>query len=112
MSVGEHFRELRVYREAFESAMQIFDHSNYEKVSGGLVNMMANADPWCITSNQVREDGVEYEVTEDLTYPRTHTPTHPQTRGRTTNSLQARNETMMNPATGAEFLTERNAEEI
>jgi hypothetical protein len=76
MSVGEHFRELRVYREAFESAMQIFDHSNYEKVSGGLVNMMANADPWCITSNQVREDGVEYEVTEDLTYPRTHTPTN------------------------------------
>ncbi len=27
MSVVKHFRELRVYREAFESAMQIFEHS-------------------------------------------------------------------------------------
>lgn len=38
--------------------------------------MIANADLWCISSNQVREDGVEYEVTEGLTYPRTHTPTN------------------------------------
>ena len=126
MSVVKHFRELRVYHEAFESAMQIFEHSKqwpkeerysltdqirrssrsvceqiaeawrkrryiahfrskltdadseaaetqswlefalrcgyitqavfdeldaaYEKVSGGLVNMMANADQWCISS--------------------------------------------------------------
>ncbi len=28
MSIVKHFRELRVYREAFESAMQIFEHSN------------------------------------------------------------------------------------
>ena len=152
MSVVKHFRELRVYREAFESAMQIFEYSKqwpkeerysltdpirrssrsvceqiaeawrkrryiahfrskltdadseaaetqswlefalrcgyiteeifneldaiYEKVSGGLVNMMANAEQWCISSNQVREDGVEYEVTEGLTYPRTHIPTN------------------------------------
>jgi len=48
----------------------------YEKVSGGLVNMMANADQWCISNNQLREDGVEYEVTEGLTYPRTHIPTN------------------------------------
>ncbi len=27
MSVVKHFRELRVYREAFESVMQIFEHS-------------------------------------------------------------------------------------
>ena len=27
MSVVKHFRELRVYREAFESAMQIFEYS-------------------------------------------------------------------------------------
>ena len=151
MSVVKHFRELRVYRDAFESAMQIFEYSkqwpkeerysltdqirrssrsvceqiaeawrkrryiahfrskltdadseaaetqswlefalrcgyitqavfdeldaSYEKVSGGLVNMMANADQWCISSSQVREDGSEYEVTEGLTYPRTHVPT-------------------------------------
>jgi len=77
VSVVKHFRELRVYREAFESAMQIFEHSN-EKVSGGLVNMMANAGPWCISSNQVREDGVEYKVIEGFTDPRTHTPTNPR----------------------------------
>lgn len=56
----KHFRELRVYRDAFESAMRIFE--------------------------QVREDGVEYEVTEDLTYPHTHTPTNP---GRTSNPTQS-----------------------
>ena len=152
MSVVKHFRELRVYREAFESAMQIFESSKqwpkeerysltdqirrssrsvceqiaeawrkrryiahfrskltdadseaaetqswlefalrcgyiaqavfdeldaaYEKVSGGLVNMMANANQWCISNYQVREDRVEYEVSEGLTYPRTHTPTN------------------------------------
>jgi four helix bundle protein len=151
--VVKHFRELRVYREAFDAAMRIFECSKewpteerysltdqirrssrsvceqiaeawrkrrysshfrskltdadseaaetqswlefalrcgyitreifdeldavYEKVSGGLVNMMANAEQWCISSNQVREDGVEYEPTEGLTYPRTHTPTNP-----------------------------------
>ena len=48
----------------------------YEKVRGGLVNMMANADQWCISSSQVREDGAEYEVTEGLTYPHTPTPTN------------------------------------
>ena len=152
MSVVKHFRELRVYSEAFESAMQIFEYSKqwpkeerysltdqirrssrsvceqiaeawrkrryiahfrskltdadseaaetqswlefalrcgyitqaffdeldaaYEKVSGGLVNMMANADQWCISCSQVREDGAEYEVAEGLTYPRTPTPTN------------------------------------
>ena len=34
--------------------------------------MMANADQWCISSSQVREDEVEYEVSEGLTYPHTH----------------------------------------
>ena len=143
MSVVKHFRELRVYREAFESAMQIFEYSKqwpkeerysltdqirrssrsvceqiaeawrkrryiahfrskltdadseaaetqswlefalrcgyitqpvfdeldaaYEKVSGGLVNMMANADQWCTSSSQVREDG-----TKGLTHSHTH----------------------------------------
>ena len=148
MSVVKHFRELRVYREAFESAMQIFEYSKqwpkeerysltdqirrssrsvceqiaeawrkrryiahfrskltdadseaaetqswlefalrcgtitqaffdeldaaYEKVSGGLVNMMANADQWCVSSSQVRGDGAEY----GLTYAHTPTPTN------------------------------------
>ena len=70
----------------------VFDELDaaYEKVSGGLVNMMAHADQWCISNNQVREDGVEYHVTEDLTptnpqthkllHPRTHALTHSQTR--------------------------------
>jgi len=149
--VVKHFRELRVYREAFDAAMRIFEYSKawpkeerysltdqarrssrsvceqiaegwrkrryvahfrskltdadseaaetqswlefalrcgyiaqgvfdeldsvYEKVSGGLVKMMANADQWCISSDRVREDGVEYGVTEELTHPRTHPPT-------------------------------------
>lgn len=30
----------------------------YEKVSGGLVNMMVNADQWCPSHRQVREDGL------------------------------------------------------
>jgi len=51
----------------------------YEKVSGGLVNMMANTDRWCPPHLQVREDGAEYEVTEGLphtpTLPHSHTPT-------------------------------------
>jgi len=150
--VVKHFRELRVYREAFDAAMRIFECSKtwpkeerysltdqirrasrsvceqiaeawrkrryishfrskltdadseaaetqswlefalhcgyitqeifneldavYEKVSGGLVTMMANAEQWCISSNHVKEDGVEYEVTEGLTYPQPHTPTN------------------------------------
>ena len=91
----------------------VFDELDaaYEKVSGGLVNMMANAEQWCISSSQVKEDGVEYEVAEGLTYPRTHTPTHPQTRGRTTHPPQILDETLINPTTGAEFLTERQMQE-
>jgi hypothetical protein len=56
MCVEKHFRALRVYREA--------------------VNMMANANPWCISSSQVRENGAEYDATEGRTYPRTPTPTN------------------------------------
>lgn len=142
MSVVKHFRELRVYREAFDAAMQIFEHSKkwppeerysltdqirrssrsvceqiaeawrkrryvahfrskltdadseaaetqswlefafrcgyiaqevfdeldaaYEKVSGGLVNMMANADQWCVSDGHVREDGAGYETRESM----------------------------------------------
>ena len=51
--------------------------ATYEKVSGGLVNMMADAEQWCVSSSQVREGGAEYDVTEGLTYPHTHTPTNP-----------------------------------
>lgn len=148
----KHFRELRVYREAFDGAMRIFECSKqwpreerysltdqirrssrsvceqiaeawrkrryiahfrskltdadseaaetqswlefalkcgyitqklfdeldavYEKVSGGLVNMMDRADQWCVSSSQVREDDVEYEVSEGLTYPQTHALTN------------------------------------
>ena len=169
----KHFRELRVYREAFDAAMRIFECSKawpkeerysltdqirrssrsvceqiaegwrkrrymahfrskltdadseaaetqswlefalrcgyitqsvfdeldcvYEKVSGGLVKMMANADQWCITSDRVREDGVEYRVSEGLTYPHTHIPTD---QGRTTNSLRVVDETLISPQLG------------
>ena len=104
MSIVEHFREFRVYRAAFESAMPIFEtqavfdelDAAYEKVSGGLVNMMANADQWCISINQSREVGIR-----GLRRP--HTPTNP---GRKTNPPQILDETWNSPATGAEFLTE------
>jgi len=150
--VVKHFRELRVYREAFDAAMRIFEYSKewpkeerysltdqirrssrsvceqiaeawrkrryiahfrskltdadseaaetqswlefalrcgyitqaffdeldaiYEKASGGLVNMMDHADQWCISSSHVKENEAEYEVSEGLTYPHTHTPTN------------------------------------
>jgi four helix bundle protein len=137
----KHFRELRVYREAFDAAMQIFECSKewpkeerysltdqirrssrsvceqiaeawrkrryiahfrskltdadseaaetqswlefalhcgyitqtvfdeldavYEKVSGGLVNMMDGAEQWCISSSHVMEDEATYKVTEN-----------------------------------------------
>ena len=35
----------------------------YEKISGGLVNMIANADQWCVPHNEMKEDNTEYEVT-------------------------------------------------
>ena len=148
----KHFRELRVYRDAFEAAMHIFECSKqwpqeerysltdqirrssrsvceqiaeawrkrryiahfrgkltdadseaaetqlwlefalrcgyitqvlfdeldtiYEHISGGLVRMMDRADQWCISSSQVREDEEEYEASESLTYPHTHTLTN------------------------------------
>jgi hypothetical protein len=72
--VVKHFREIRVYREAFNAAMRIFECSKEWPKEERY--MMANAEQWCISSNAVREDGVEYEVTEGLTYPHTHTPTN------------------------------------
>lgn len=56
----------------------IFDKldSIYEHISGGLVNMMDRADQWCISSNQVREDEVEYEISEGITHTHTHPHTH------------------------------------
>jgi len=152
MSVVKHFRELRVYQEAFDAAMRIYECSKtwpkeerysltdqirrssrsvcgqiaeawrkrrylahfrskltdsdseaaetqswldfalkcgyirqdvfdeldgaYEKVSGGLVNMMAHADQWCPSDGQVREEGVAYEVPHAPTHSHTHAPTH------------------------------------
>ena len=152
MNLVKHFRELRVYREAFDAAMRIFECSKqwpkeerysltdqirrssrsvceqtaeawrkrryiahfrskltdadsevaetqswlefalrcgyisqdvfddldrvYEKISGGLVTMMASADQWCITGSQAGEDGVEYEASEELTHTPTHSHTH------------------------------------
>jgi four helix bundle protein len=60
---------------------EIFDELDaaYEKVSGGLVNMMANAEQWCVSINEVREvreDGVEYDAPAS---PHTPIPTHPHT---------------------------------
>ncbi len=153
MSVVKHFRELRVYREAFDAAMRIYEYSKawpneerysltdqirrasrsvceqiaeawrkrrymahfrskltdadseaaetqswlefalrceyisqevfneldsiYEQISGGLVNMMAHADQWCVSGGQVREDSVEYEGTHKPTHSHTHTLNHP-----------------------------------
>jgi four helix bundle protein len=56
----------------------VFDHLDgaYEKVSGGLVAMMTNAEQWCTSCHQLKEDGAAYEVAESLTYPHTHTLTN------------------------------------
>ena len=68
----KHFRELRVYREAFEAAMRIFERSKKwpEEERYSLT------DQWCTPHSRVKEDGAEYDVTEGLTYPHTHTPTY------------------------------------
>jgi len=141
MSLVRHFRELRVYRSAFDAAMQIYelskkwpaeerysltdqirrssrsvcgniaeawrkrryvahfrskltdadseaaetqswldfalhcghltqeDHKTlngtYEEISGGLVSMMAEADRWCTSHNEVREEETEYGLSVD-----------------------------------------------
>ena len=49
--------------------------SAYEKVSGGLVSMMANADQWCTPHNEVHEDLSEYSEVEP-TYSHTHRSTY------------------------------------
>jgi four helix bundle protein len=36
----------------------------YEQVSGGLVNMMANAGKWCTSHNEIRENVADYGLTE------------------------------------------------
>ena len=61
-------------KETVGEYVRVFDELDgaYEKVSGGLVSMMANADQWCISSTQVREDEVEQEVSEGLAYPHTY----------------------------------------
>jgi len=55
--VVKHFSALRIYRDAFDAALRIFDELDtvYEKVSGGRVNMMANAEQWGISSNPMKE---------------------------------------------------------
>jgi len=52
--------------------------ATYDQVSGGLVNMMANADKWCVAHLGVKEDGIQYGNVSDesLTHPHTHTPTY------------------------------------
>ncbi len=153
MSAVKHFRELRVYRTAFDAAMRIFELSKkwpkeerysmtdqirrssrsvceqvaeawrkrrypahfrskltdadseaaetqswlefaqkcnyitddqfneldaeYDKICGGLVNMMNNVNQWCIANNIVKEAGVEYMGEEN--FPHTHAPTHSHT---------------------------------
>ncbi len=34
----------------------------YDRISGGLVNMMTNPDQWCGPSHLVREDGADYNI--------------------------------------------------
>lgn len=57
MSMVRHFRELRVYRAAFDAAMRIFELSK----------------KW---PDEVREEVAEYSVTEGPTPAQTHIPTH------------------------------------
>ena len=145
MSLVRHFRELRVYRSAFDAAMRIYELSKkwpaeerysltdqirrssrsvcgniaeawrkrryvahfrskltdadseaaetqswldfalqcghvtqedhealngtYEEISGGLVNMMADAGRWCTSHNEVQEDGDEYGLPVEADLP-------------------------------------------
>ena len=41
----------------------------YEKIAGGLVNMISRADEWCVSHSQVREDGVAYGDETDSHLP-------------------------------------------
>ncbi len=84
MSVVKHFRELRVYREAFESAMQIFEHSKQwpKEERYSLTEQIRRS------SRSVCEQIAEAwrkrryiahfrsKLTEGLIYPRTHIPTN------------------------------------
>lgn len=43
----------------------------YERVSGGLVNMMDNAESWCGLARILKEDTADYETTPTPPYSRT-----------------------------------------
>jgi four helix bundle protein len=59
-----------INQEAFDELDRV-----YEKISGGLVNMMSHADQWCISIDHVNEEGFEYGLLEELP----HIPTHSHT---------------------------------
>ena len=69
--------------------------------------MMANAEQWCVSTSQVREDGDEYEVTESLTYPHTHVPTNPEENNHPPQTL---NKTTITPSTEINLLTKLDIE--
>jgi hypothetical protein len=81
MALVKHFKELRVYQQAFEAASRIYKLSKRWPVeeryslTDGLVKMMANPNAWCGPS-QLCEPTATYDP---------HTP-HPLTQ------TQARNE--------------------
>ena len=79
-----HFRELRVYQQAFKAAMRIYVLSKgwspeeRYSFSGGLVKMMAHPEQWCGPSNLIREDKAQYLATPSSP-PYPHTPIFPHT---------------------------------
>ncbi len=88
----KHFRELRVYRDAFDAAMRIFDCSKewpkeerysltdqIRRSSRSVCEQIAEA--WrkrrYIAHFRSKLTDADSEAAEGLTYPRTHTPTNP-----------------------------------
>ena len=41
----------------------------YEKISGGLVNMIDHAEQWCVSQKQVREESSDYEAHAEACMP-------------------------------------------
>jgi hypothetical protein len=74
------YKELRVYRLAFESAMQVFELSRNDHICRQLTKMMTDAASWCGTGCELREVPPEHLVPPTLpapNAPRSNAPRSP-----------------------------------
>ena len=60
------YKELRVYKLAFDSAMEVFDLSrlrdHYDHICRQLTKMIGDAASWCGRGSELREVPAEYVV--------------------------------------------------